>query len=65
MKVLVRKFAVLLLLPLLLCLASAANTPQDLLAAGRVDEAINTLQGQISVTPDSAQSYNLLCRAYF
>jgi len=55
----------ILLFPLLLSLASAANTPQDLLAAGRVDEAINTLQGQISVTPDSAQSYNLLCRAYF
>jgi tetratricopeptide (TPR) repeat protein len=61
----VRKFAVLLLLPLLLCPAMAVDTPQDLLAAGRVDEAINTLQGQISVTPDSAQSYNLLCRAYF
>ena len=53
------------LFPMLLSLASAANTPQDLLAAGRVDEAINTLQGQISVSPDSAQSYNLLCRAYF
>jgi tetratricopeptide (TPR) repeat protein len=65
MKRLVEKFSLLLLLPLLLSLAMAANTPQDLLAAGRVDEAINTLQGQISVTPDSAQSYNLLCRAYF
>jgi tetratricopeptide (TPR) repeat protein len=65
MKRLVEKFWLLLLLPLLLSLAMAANTPQDLLAAGRVDEAINTLQGQISVTPDSAQSYNLLCRAYF
>ena len=65
MRILVRQFAVLLLLPLLLSVAMAANSPQDLLAAGRVDEAINTLQGQISVTPDSAQSYNLLCRAYF
>ena len=65
MKRLLEKFSLLLLLPLSLSLAMAANTPQDLLAAGRVDEAINTLQGQISATPDSAQSYNLLCRAYF
>jgi tetratricopeptide (TPR) repeat protein len=65
MKIAVRKFMVPFLLPFTACLAMAANSPQDLLAAGRVDEAINTLQGQISVTPDSAQSYNLLCRAYF
>ena len=60
-----RKIVALIFFPLLLSLAAAANSPQDLLAAGRVDEAINTLQGQISVRPDSAESYNLLCRAYF
>ena len=43
----------------------AADSPKDMLAAGRVDEAIRSLQGQISVSPDSADSYNLLCRAYF
>lgn len=54
-----------LFLSLVFSSALAANSPQDLLAAGRVDEAINALQGQISVTPDSAESYNLLCRSYF
>jgi len=43
----------------------AADSPKDMLAAGRVDEAIRSLQGQISVSHDSADSYNLLCRAYF
>jgi tetratricopeptide (TPR) repeat protein len=44
---------------------AAADSPKDMLAAGRVDDAIRSLEGQISVTPDSADSYNLLCRAYF
>ena len=60
-----KKIAIFFLFALLLPLAAAASSPQDLLAAGRVDEAINALQGQISVTPDSAESYNLLCRSYF
>jgi tetratricopeptide (TPR) repeat protein len=42
----------------------AADNPQDLLAEGRVDQAIQGLQGQIQRTPN-AESYNLLCRAYF
>lgn len=46
-------------------LAWGADSPKNLLAAGRVDEAITALQGQIGVSPDSAESYNLLCRAYF
>jgi tetratricopeptide (TPR) repeat protein len=45
--------------------SAAADSAKDMLAAGRVDDAIHSLQGQISVTPDSADSYNLLCRAYF
>jgi|ERR1700688_205066 tetratricopeptide (TPR) repeat protein len=40
----------------------AAETPQDLLAAGRVDQAIQTLQHQIQTSP-SADAFNLLCRA--
>ena len=59
-----RQILGMVLLPLLSS-AAAANSPQDLLAAGRVDEAINTLQGQITASPDNAESYNLLCRAYF
>jgi len=43
----------------------AAHPAQILLAEGRVDDAISTLQGQLHSKPDDAQSYNLLCRAYF
>jgi tetratricopeptide (TPR) repeat protein len=46
------------------CAIAASQTPQDLLAAGRVDQAIQTLEQQIQTTP-TAESYNLLCRAYF
>ena len=44
---------------------AAATTPKELLAAGRVDEAIQTLQQRIDHSPNDAESYNLLCRAYF
>src|SRR2546423_5279682 len=53
------------LLGLLVLSAGAADSPRDLLAAGRVDDAITALQGEISARPDNAESYNLLCRAYF
>ena len=53
------------LLVLALRQAAANPLPRDLLAAGRVDEAIQTLQRQISQSPADAESYNLLCRAYF
>jgi tetratricopeptide (TPR) repeat protein len=45
--------------------ACAAPLSKELLAAGRVDDAIQTLQQQINRSPNDAQSYNLLCRAYF
>jgi tetratricopeptide (TPR) repeat protein len=44
--------------------ARAADGPQFLLAAGRVDEAVELLERQIQNSP-SAQAYNLLCRAHF
>jgi tetratricopeptide (TPR) repeat protein len=53
------------LLPVLLLVRSHAVTPKELLADGRVDEAIQTLQEQIARTPADAESHNLLCRAYF
>jgi len=55
-------FAVLLVLP---TCVFAVHPAQVLLAEGRVDDAISTLQGQLHSKPDDAQSYNLLCRAYF
>lgn len=61
----IRKFVVALIFPFLLSVASAASSPKDLLAQGRVDEAITTLQGQISASPDNGESYNLLCRSHF
>jgi len=58
-----------LLLPtmvsLLIAPFAAGATPRELLAAGRVDQAIQTLQPQIVHSPSDAEAHNLLCRAYF
>jgi len=45
--------------------ARGANSPKELLSSGRVDEALQTLQQQISRSPNDAEAYNFLCRAYF
>lgn len=37
----------------------------EMLSAGRVDDAIDSLQRQIQQPGASAQAYNLLCRAYY
>ena len=54
---------------LLLLIASAtaafADSAHDMLVAGRVDDAIATLNGHLSSAPLDAESANLLCRAYF
>ena len=42
-----------------------ADSPKDMLQAGRVDDAINTLNGQISANPRDAEAIHSLCRAYF
>jgi len=46
-------------------IARAANSPGEMLAAGRVDETIATLNRQISATPNDPGLSNLLCRAYY
>lgn len=46
-------------------IAAAADSPSDLLAAGRVDDAITSLSVQLDSAPNDSASYNLLCRAYF
>ena len=43
---------------------SRAESPEDLLAAGRVDQAMQILEQQIRTAP-TAEAYNLLCRAHF
>ncbi len=49
---------------LLASTAVAADVP-TLLAEGRVDDAIHSLQSTLTVAPNDAESYNLMCRAYF
>jgi len=50
---------------LLACLTFAAGAPQQLLASGQVDEAIRALQSRTGESSSDAESFNLLCRAYF
>ncbi len=45
--------------------ASMADSAQDMLAAGRIDETIAQLNRHLSSAPTDAESANLLCRAYF
>lgn len=44
---------------------SSVPSSLDLLSAGRVDDAIQQLERQVSQSATDAESYNLLCRAYF
>ena len=55
----------LLLSSVFLLPAYAATSPKELLAAGRADQAIQTLEQQVRHSPNDAEAYNLLCRAYF
>jgi tetratricopeptide (TPR) repeat protein len=45
--------------------ASVADSAKDMLAAGRIDDAITELNGRLASAPADAESSNLLCRAYF
>jgi len=60
-----RKLFALLLLAPLTWAAAQAQSAEDLLAAGRVDDAILSLQARIKNAPNDAASYNLLCRSFF
>jgi len=50
---------------LLSSLCFSADSAPALLASGRVDDAISTLQQEIKASPNDGEAYNLLCRAYF
>ena len=50
---------------LLLAATTAAPSAKELLAAGRVDEAIDSLGQHLQHFPADAESQNLLCRAYY
>jgi tetratricopeptide (TPR) repeat protein len=45
--------------------AAFSATPQELLASGHVDELIQVLQKDIDRSAANAETYNLVCRAYF
>ncbi len=55
-------FFILLLAATVPALAATAG---EMLAAGRVDDAISALNGRLTSAPSDAESSNLLCRAYF
>src|ERR1700758_2229784 len=50
---------------LLVTAIALAASPEDLLASGHVDEAVQMLELQGRQAPDDTAGYNLLCRAYF
>jgi tetratricopeptide (TPR) repeat protein len=50
---------------LLVATSFAQSKPQQLLGSGHVDEALRILGQQTSHPDADAESYNLLCRAYF
>lgn len=59
-----------LIIPFFLALSSSVAgaspaTSKELLTAGRVDEAIASLENDIAKSPSDADAQNLLCRAYF
>jgi tetratricopeptide (TPR) repeat protein len=60
-----KKLSIIFILLLLPSLSAADSTDSDLLAQGRADDAIASLQGRIRSAPGDSESYNLLCRAYF
>ncbi|MFB3813716.1 MAG: tetratricopeptide repeat protein [Terriglobales bacterium] len=45
--------------------AAAAEPAVELISAGRVDDAIRVLRGRIQQSPNDAEAYHLLARAYF
>ncbi|MGA9356159.1 MAG: hypothetical protein WBV46_20905, partial [Terriglobales bacterium] len=53
-----------LLLALVSLSATAVDSARSLLAAGRIDDVISTLNGRPSTVATDAESANLLCRAY-
>jgi tetratricopeptide (TPR) repeat protein len=43
----------------------SADSAQEMISAGRIDDAIAELNGRLSTAPSDAASSNLLCRAYY
>jgi tetratricopeptide (TPR) repeat protein len=62
---LLRKSYFAVLITVLPCVVVGASAGVSLLQQGRVDEAISQYQSSISKSPNEAETFNLLCRAYF
>ena len=61
----VKRLSIIFLLAFLPSPSAADSADSKLLAEGRVNDAIASLQHRISNAANDAESYNLLCRAYF
>jgi tetratricopeptide (TPR) repeat protein len=61
----IKKLSIISCLALLPSLCAADSADTKLLAEGRVDDAVVSLHNRINGAPKDAESYNLLCRAYF
>ena len=58
-------YAAFLVFVLAVSVSVFADSAQEMLAAGRIDDAISALNQRVSSSPTDAKSANLLCRAYF
>jgi tetratricopeptide (TPR) repeat protein len=65
MRSILKWFLFTVILSTTLLATDAVASPADLLAAGRVDEVIASLQSQVNASPENAGAYNYLCRAYY
>ncbi len=45
--------------------ALAASTPEELLSAGRVDDAVKVLKERTAASANDAEAWHLLCRSYY
>lgn len=63
----IKRFSLMLVFALLFVTSrtSMADSASEMLASGRIDDAISTLNSRLSSSPADAESSNLLCRAYF
>lgn len=61
----VRKFFALVFIVLFGSSFAATQSSQQLLASGHVDDAVTVLKAKTQANPSDAESFNLLCRAYF
>jgi cytochrome c-type biogenesis protein CcmH/NrfG len=59
------KFSLILALIFLPLFSYAEMSDTNLLAEGRLDEAVTVLQSKIKSAPQDAEAYSKLCRAYF